>query len=290
MKIDKYLNWKELGFDLGVITLLLAGAHLYDLSTLLSTNNTPSIALAISFAIQFFIALQLADIASDYSRLNKQWLNKIIITTAGLVLLFLLMSPIAYFDKIGIFENTEGYMMASIIGGIFLLLAGFMMGYADTGKLSQRLSMGAFVLGIPFYFFAIYLALVMGMQYHSWLVGIGVFIGGIVLVALISMAISSAVGKTTTMIVQNSIALNISRFIIYLLFAIAFIWWQNINIGLFGYKGSAHISNVFILMLTGILPLRILMAFAPPQKIINLIIGVIMLGLDFASLIGFTIF
>lgn len=247
----------------------------------------PKTALVLIFTIQFFVSFQLGKLYTKFNqKQNPKLINAIINTTLVLVLLFLLIGLPANIEKFGLLENS---MMWAVLGGIAALLIGTLTGLNSEKKSSED-AIG--IIGIVFFIgviiYLIYLMLVFGADKHQWLLGILVLIGGSIVTGFVFFYAGKLLIKLTKSNIPKPVTFTVNAIFISLA-ALSIIIWQSVHIygqvrfsaDSFGTIDKNYI--IFSLFLTGILPFRILWAFAPPRKLFSIISGLLVIAVDIYS-------
>lgn len=295
--LSKFLNLDELIFDAVVV------AFLWYLSRQLTHDGgsfinylTPLTTLFLIYSIQFFLTWQLGKLYNRYSELKDSRSGRAMKKTAGfivwMVLVFLLMSLPVNFEKFGLLPDP--YMMWAFVGGVFAMMIGGAIGFHAQGtrfefeisnlKSNNPVSTFLLLFTAPLSIFMLYLLLYFGIDRGQWGVGTLVFFGGMTAYAVASQWLSKQVSKAFKKPVVREIFIIFRNLTVPFIAATCFMLWQSINIlGSIEFSvsetGAADMGFVFFnLILTGILPYRILLAIAPPNKPLNMLIGVSVLA------------
>lgn len=251
----------------------------------------PNTSLVLIFTIQFFVTFQLGKLFTIYnSRKISKFVGNFIKITIFLVLLFLLIGLPANIEKFGLLEGN--YMMWAILGGVFVMLTAGLIGFnSEEDKKADALGIIGIVIFIVLAIGLLVLMLYIGVDKHSWLLGILVFIGGLILLGFLLFRISLVFEKFENIKVPKPIKIS-SKIVFIILSALSIIIWQSIHIYAnmkFSIEFDGYINTqylIFSLILTGILPFRLLWAFSEPGKIFSIISGVLFIAIDIYSIVN----
>lgn len=292
-KILQNINLEQTIFDFVVIVFIV----LFDFMLVKSGKTiidflNPNSALALIFVIQFFVTYQLGKLFTIYNnrRINK-FVSKIVKITLFLVILFLYIGLPPNLERFDLLEDN--YMMWAFVGGIFSILLGGIIGFNAEESSAVDIATGAGIISIVIAAFGlILLMLYIGIDRHSWLIAILVFVAGIIICTLIYIAFNKIVEKFSQRQTNKYVKI-VFKIIFTTITALSIITWQSIHLysnSKFSVENNGFIDInflIFSLFLTGILPFRILWAFSDTKKLFSIISGLIFIAVDIYSIVNY---
>ncbi|HPM76769.1 MAG TPA: hypothetical protein PK961_06740 [bacterium] len=283
-KVSQFLfgvNVNEIAFDFVLamyVRFCLYGA-LLDQGRIIDRLNAGT-AIILALAIDFFIPWYLGILYKQY-RKAPQFIRKTVLIIFGFVVFFLYIEIPAnlYHYKI---VSTEMHMMALFIGGLFTLIAGGMLGAHENEPVEKDEPSGlgaAVMMSIaPLEIFGIYLAILIGQKVGMFF-GVIIWLGLTVGIALGVIWLSLVIDKLIKMDTGEFLAKWGKNLILPFILVTLMCAWTEIYIWpTLRYSqesgGSPDLSYMFFtLILTGLLPLRLIMAFHPPLRLPTLVTG-----------------
>ncbi|HPQ71827.1 MAG TPA: hypothetical protein PKW95_22065 [bacterium] len=237
-------------------------------------------AIILALAIDFFIPWYLGVLYKQY-RNAPQFVRKTVLIVFGFIVFFLYVEIPAnlYHYKI---VSMEMHMMALFIGGLFALISGGMLGANENEPVEkdEPSGLGATVMMLiaPLEIFGIYLAILIGQKVGIFF-GVIIWLGLTVGIALGVFWLSMAIDKLLKMETGQFLAKWGKNLILpFILSTLMCAWteiyiWPTLRYSQESGGSPDHFFVVFTLILTGLLPLRLIMALHPPLRLPTLITG-----------------
>ncbi|NPV00899.1 MAG: hypothetical protein HPY53_05930 [Brevinematales bacterium] len=284
--LAKYVNLDELVFD---ITLALFAIFFRALiipagKTVVDILN-PTTAVMLTLLIDFFVTFFLGNLFLRYEPLFEKHpgVKNLLYVVISLTILFLYIGIPANMYNFGLIKPDN--MMIPFLAGLFLIIGAAFMGFDKDRGTGCGVTLA--ILSIPVLFGLIYVMLYIGEEMKNW------FLGSVVLiVGLIAYGVGIwLVGRLKkTLLEEGSKVMGIVRIVVFgvmfpLTVALMLGFWQEISIiAMVKNGGTFGFNMIFNLVLYGIIPVRILMAAAPPYRIINTGVGIASLTVYFFTL------
>ncbi len=275
------VNVYEIVFDFVLalyVRFCLYGA-LLDQGRIIDRLNAAT-AIILALAIDFFIPWYLGILYKQYQN-APQFIRKTVLIVFGFIVFFLYIEIPAnlYHYKI---VSMEMHMMALFIGGLFALIAGAMLGAHENEPVEKDEPSGigaAVMMSIaPLEIFGIYLAILIGQKvgvFFGVIIWLGLTVGIAIGVIGLSMTIDKLINKDTGQFLAKWGKTLILPFILVTLMCA---WteiyiWPTLRYAQESGGSPDRFFMVFTLILTGLLPLRLIMALHPPLRLPTLITG-----------------
>ncbi|OHD55451.1 MAG: hypothetical protein A2014_05160 [Spirochaetes bacterium GWF1_49_6] len=273
----KYANLDELVFDitLALFAIFFRRIVVPEGKTIVGIL-TPVSALVLTLMIDFTVSLLVGGLYLRYEKTIEKHpaVKKIILPVIFITVLFLFLGIPAVMHEQGLLPLE--WMIIPFIAGLFLILAGGSFGFSKDKK--QGCITGAILFAIPGLFGLIYALLYFGVDMGNWFAGIGIMIGGIIAFAGILVLLTKIAEKlfdheTGGYTLPGTVLFG---FLLPFLIAVSLGFWQEIiavNQVKTAEGGKEFIQTIVTLIMYGIIPVRIMMALAPPYRIINTGVG-----------------
>jgi hypothetical protein len=285
--IAKYVNLDELVYDITLLALalFLRGVIVPPGKTVVGILN-PVSAIVTVCLIYFFVPVLLGALYLRFQPYKKKHplpvgiVTFILFATAGVL-------------YIAVNENLRGLgllapenMFIPYIAGVFLMPAGNMFGYSDMNEEGCRNTavMFSLITGISLFLLFFYFA-----ELFGWLLGTGIVLGG---AGVYTLLLLGGLKLAKKLFNKESKAAGILRTILFgiilpVIIVLILGFWQEISI--IGQTAGMNTGDIvprvlLSLLLSGIIPLRIVMAAAPPYRVINTGIGLGSLALYIITL------
>ncbi|NPV00898.1 MAG: hypothetical protein HPY53_05925 [Brevinematales bacterium] len=286
----KYVNLDELVYDMTLVLLAVffRGLIIPQGKTVLEILN-PVSAIVITGLIYLFVSVLLGSL---YRRFNPYKDKHPVLINIVTFILFA-TAGVLY---IAINENLRGLgllapgnMYIPYMAGIFVMPAGFLFGNSDLSKegcvtAAVMLSIGAGIAVFILFFYFV--------GEFGWLAGTGITLGG---AGVYTLLLIGALRLSNKLFNEESKAAGVLRTVLFgillpVIIALILGFWQEISI-----IGQAAVMNagdvvprvLLSLALYGIIPLRILIAAAPPYRVANTGVGIASLTVYFVTLLPY---
>jgi hypothetical protein len=277
----KYVNLDELVYDITLLALalFLRGLIVPQGMTIVDVLNPISgtiLLLAVFFSVSYYMGfIQSRYIEALKERESAQ--NKVVALSMVTLIVMIIAVTIIF---VRAFPDADPvFSMALVFGGLCMVASGIVGSSAKKEKGGCSLSIGVFMLSlIIIYFFISFYKCEDNPE--SILTALGIFAaGGAVLVLLfrLNVYVSDKIfdGKNKA---GNAIIFILFNIIIPLMTALMLGFWQEISAS--GMIGVLQSTDVISIILSGVLFLtvisvRVLMALAPPYRIVNTGMGAV---------------
>jgi hypothetical protein len=284
--LAKYVNIDELVFDITLaLFAILFHALVIPAGKTVVDILTPTTAVMLTLLIDFFVTFFLGNLFLRYEPLFEKHtgIKKLLYVVISLTILFLYIGVPANMYKFELISSDN--MMIPFLAGLFLIIGAAFIGF-DKDKGSGCGVMMA-ILSIPVLFGLIYLMLYIGEEMNNWFLGAVTLIVGLIVYG-VGIVLIGRLKKT--LFEEGSKGMGIVRIIVLgilfpLTVALMLGFWQEIMVVAMGKSGGKDFFiSVFTLILYGVIPVRVLMAAAPPYRIINTGVGLASLSVYFITL------
>lgn len=283
--IRQYINLDELMFDIVVLIVLM----IFDF--MISSSGKSLFIIMLGYdglilfgIIQFLLAFQAGILFHKFRKnINSSIIRllvyiSLVLLISSLLITGVLLPPLEQFEE---FKYVSGG-----IAGIALLLAGFLAGNYSLKKSPDKvaktvgriffiaITLGASLFTVFLLFFEMRLNTEhapMILKYYALII-----VSAFVLLFLLPVPIARFFSNS------SSVIKLIGKIIFTALLALSVMYWQTIIVG-YNTGGELKLITILRLLLSGIIPFRILLATAPPQKKINLAIAFIVIIINILS-------
>ena len=286
----KYVNLDELVYDITLVLLAVffRGMIVPQGKTVLEILN-PASAIVTVCVIYFFVSILLGSLYRRFSPYKEK--HPVLINIVTFVLFA--TAGVLY---IAINENLRGLrllaaenMYIPYIAGIFVMPAGFLFGSSDNS--SEGCRSAAVMISIAAGL-AVFISFFYFVEEYGWLAGTGITLGG---AGVYTLLLIGALYLSKKLFNEESKAAGVLRTVLFgillpVIIAIILGFWQEISI--IGQAAGMNAGDIVPRVLSslvfyGIIPLRILMAAAPPYRIVNTGVGLASLTVYFFTLRSF---
>ncbi|PKL15876.1 MAG: hypothetical protein CVV49_19190 [Spirochaetae bacterium HGW-Spirochaetae-5] len=277
------INYNELLYDAAVLIFPLALNKLYTPIMQYSPYGIPFIQIFLLCCIYFLPMMIGRMYNADFINSN-QLIKKCVITVLFTTTVFVYISLLFYIFNSD--KAIESQIVFIFITATVLLIMGPIAGLISTGTdalvkdYSSRLIVFLFTMGI----LPLFYLLVSGKELFGDIDGVqllllilGLFIGDVILIGLIFF-IYIMIRKffIYTGIYNSSLAAVklLTPFTVSFILVFFNIHSDKLFIGVSGSSGGTWLFKILLMVVTGVLPLRMLLMFTPPVRWFNILIGI----------------